>query len=162
MNLPVAPSRLLPRHPHPEEWSSALIALAFVGCDADRVFDCSRLAAIEELPFRPEEGEDEVYRAVMSIEKKSRYAALLRCIDDTTPMEDSRQAPVYGGFVVGDAAVLLLSESTGIPIEEVLPDEVKGEWARQGIYSYFQHVSIDTNRRELKERWIDRLAVPAD
>ena len=137
-----------------------LVVSVFVGCAATHPFECGRLATLQLLPFHAtEQIEDETHRYILSLEKHAREAALVRCIDDSTLMADPRKAPPYGGFVIGDLAVMLLSDSTGISFEELLPDEVKGKWDDQGVYAYFEYVFNDSNRAALKERWKERLSI---
>jgi hypothetical protein len=115
---------------------------------------CSRLASIRQVPFHSGDAVvDATYLEVMSLAKHRREAALLRCVVDTTPMEDPRKAPPHPGFVVGDAAVILLSESTGIPFENALPPEVFARWSERGVYAYFEYVGDPANRAVLAERW---------
>jgi hypothetical protein len=67
-------------------------------------------------------------------------------------------SPPYPAFVVGDAAVIILADSTGIPIEDLLPEEFQASWPDLGIYSYFKYVSVDSNRQRLKSAWRRRLS----
>ena len=138
----------------------ALLVFVFANCAATHPFECGRLATLRLLQFHEaERSKDETYRYVMSIEKRSREAALVRCIDDTTPKADPRQAPPYSGFVIGDLAVILLEDSAGISVDELLPDEVREKIEDRGTYAYFEYVFDDSNRAALKERWKERLSI---
>lgn len=135
------------------------ISLALiVGCVSTNGFDCGTLAEIREIPFKGEPIDDAAYNAITSTDQALLEASLVQCIDDTTPMSDPRKAPPYPGFVVGDVAVIILADSTGIPIEDLLPEEFRARWPDEGMYSYFTHVSSDLNRRTLKSEWRRRLS----
>lgn len=129
-----------------------------VGCGSARDFDCGTLANVREIPFKGEAVDDAAYNAITERDQTLLEGSLVECIDDTTPMPDPRKAPPYPAFVVGDAAVIILADSTGIPIEDLLPEEFQASWPDLGIYSYFKYVSVDSNRQRLKSAWRRRLS----
>jgi hypothetical protein len=133
--------------------------LMIAGCSSTSGFDCKELAEIRQIPFKGEQVDDAAYNAITSKNRAQLEADLVECVGDTTPMPDPRQAPPYPGFVVGDVAVFILSDASGVPIEELLPDEFRATWPEEGIYSYFKYVSSDSNRQALEGEWRQRLSL---
>ena len=140
---------------------TAIALLLGFGCVSDGVAEevrghCTRLAELRVIPFRRGETDDEVYLALMK-EGRGAVTCLVERITDTTEMKDPREAPpVY--FVVGDAAVMMLTEITGISIKECLPEEFASKWRDKGIYSYFSYVwKSKSNRQELQRCWLEHV-----
>jgi hypothetical protein len=98
------------------------------------------------------QGQDDAYLALMGA-GDAVLPCLIDRISDTTPMPDPRMAPRYGGTVVGDVAVFMLTRKTGRDFTEFLPDDVKASYAIRGVYAYFDYVAEPAHRRDLQERW---------
>jgi hypothetical protein len=67
-------------------------------------------------------------------------------------MQDPRQTPAEPRFVVGDAALFILTENYGIEFAYVLPPDVMANWDRQGVYAYFDYVQVKKNRAKVVAR----------
>jgi hypothetical protein len=137
-------------------WATLFFAVALQGCISTGSIRCKDLASIREVPFKDEEVADATYNRVFAIASRAPEQ-LLACLDDPTRMPDPRKAPPYPGFAIGDLALFILSDTTGVPIETTLPPPVRAKWARDGVFAYFEFVSVAANRQALRSEWEKRL-----
>ena len=121
---------------------------------------CARLEEMRLMPFKPDETvDDEVYTGLMR-EGKAAVPCLLDRVSDTELMPDPRKAPFYGGFAVGDAAVMVLTDICGISLEQALPPEVLARYNTQGVYAYFAFVEGGRENRALIAKGLEAQSYP--
>lgn len=121
---------------------------------------CKQLAEIKSFPGRdPSEEQDPIYAAVM-LKGKELMPCLVEEISNEIPMHDPRSAPIWEHYVVGDTAVFLLTDlaQNDELLVQMLPLKYREEWETNGVYAYFNYVSVTKNRHELKEWWRTWLA----
>lgn len=99
------------------------------------------------MPFRFEYGIDPAYDRLRS-DDACEYI-LVESLDDVSKMPDPRQAPIYEGFVVGDAALFMLLERRGLEFESVLPSDVSLKLETQGVCAYFSYVDTPAGRKSV-------------
>jgi len=117
---------------------------------------CNRLGELRELPFKREPVNDPVYNELIAVGRPA-IPCLVDKIDDATPMPDPRKAPpIPGGVAVGDVALFMLSDVSGVDLKDLLPPEVLKELQEQGVYAYFTYVRNAKNRAALK-RYVEDL-----
>ena len=129
-----------------------LVGSAF-GTDSKEPNYCERLDEMKLMAFKPDVPvDDEIYNGLIG-QGQEAVECLLERVMNTHPMPDPRQAPPYGGFTVGDAALFLLLEICRISsIEQFLPEPYRSQWENQGIYAYFAYVSEGVaNRQQLAD-----------
>jgi hypothetical protein len=56
------------------------------------------------------------------------------------------------GFRVGDLAFFLLLRITGVPFEQMLPENVRAKVKEEGVYAYFRYTEVPANRAALQRR----------
>lgn len=117
---------------------------------------CARLERLHELPFAGEPATDPVQLALRE-QGRMAFPCLVDRVTDTKAMSDPRKAPPYPGFVVGDAAVLVLADLGALQLPDSLPEPVRARWPEQGMYAYFEYVKDPAHRRELQESLRRRL-----
>jgi hypothetical protein len=106
--------------------------------------------------MKTERVEDPIYNGIVKY-GRAAVPCLIERITDVTPMKDPRKAPIYRGFKIGDAAVFLLHRITGLPLEEMLPEEVNERMKEDGVYAYFDYVRRPANRAAIQHRWSEWL-----
>jgi hypothetical protein len=122
---------------------------------------CAHLANVREIPFKADETpSDAAYRDIIGA-GRSAIPCLVDRVTDVTPMPDPRKAPPAPGFVVGDLAVMLLAEVSGVPFDDLMPEEVRRRLPHDGVYAYFAYVATPSNRKALQDalrqrRWSRR------
>jgi hypothetical protein len=119
---------------------------------------CSELRNIKKIPYEAGEVTDDLIYDGLIAKGKDAIPCLVEKITDITVIEDPRIGdPHIHGFTVGDAAVFILCDITGISPEQFLPGEiVKKRWKDQGIYLYFEYVERSKNRLQIQRWWQKR------
>jgi len=117
---------------------------------------CKRLRELKKIPYEENKvAGDPIYDGLMSQGRKA-IPCLIEKVTDPRVIEDPREGdPHIHGFTVGDAAVFLLMNITGVDEhpEAMLPPEFAKQWTSQGIYSYFAYVEKPHNRLALQNWW---------
>jgi hypothetical protein len=98
---------------------------------------------------------DPVYNELIAVGRPA-IPCLVDKLDDATPMPDPRKAPPIPGFAVGDVALFMLSDVSGVDLKHLLPPEVLKDWPEQGVYAYFAYVRKTKNRAALK-RYVESI-----
>lgn len=117
---------------------------------------CGLVRTITLVPMNGD-GDDTAYIGLID-RGTSVLPALAECVSDQTPMPDPREAPHYNGTTVGDIAFWTFVRIADVEIEDFLPEDYRARWDDEGIYAYFDYVSIPENRLALQasvQRWID-------
>jgi hypothetical protein len=123
--------------------------------------DCDAVSTIRVMPFRKEAGLDRAYDGLVA-GGCSLVPCLVERIVDTREMPDPRQAPIFAGFTVGDAALFMASELTGRSFEESLPTKVRSRIPEEGVYAYFRFVATRANREAIRADWRRWLAAHSE
>ncbi|MGH9843662.1 MAG: hypothetical protein ACREEM_33415 [Blastocatellia bacterium] len=113
---------------------------------------CARLSKTKGWPAKNESVSDEIYNGLIK-QGKAALPCLINRITATAMMRDPRPGPIHLDFRVGDAAFFLVHEITGVPLEQMLPDQIKRRWGKEGVYAYFKYVEKTVNRKALQNRW---------
>ncbi len=135
----------------------SIAALIGIFCAAGPSYSadpCEDLAKIRVLPFKGEQVNDESYNRLVKA-KDAAIPCLIAKLTDTTPTQDPRQAPATDIVTIGDVALFVLEDLTGVPLEQMLPDHVREQFKQSGIYAYFEFVKDPGNRRLLQAAWRD-------
>ncbi|MEO8648461.1 MAG: hypothetical protein ABI539_04775 [Acidobacteriota bacterium] len=115
-----------------------------------------RLSELKKIPYEDGEfADDPIYDGLMSRGVKA-VPCLIERVVDTQVIDDPREGdPHIHGFTVGDAAVFMLMNITGVDEhpEAMLPPKFAKQWDDQGIYSYFSYVEKVRNRKDLQSWW---------
>lgn len=113
---------------------------------------CDAVSTIRVMPFREQAGLDLAYDGLVAA-GCSVVPCLVERIVDTREMADPRQAPIFMGFRVGDAALFMLSRITGRSFEESLPPAVRARIPDEGVYAYFGYAQKRGNRERIRADW---------
>jgi hypothetical protein len=128
------------------------------GCASHKSIDCEALLEIDTLPMKVSYGELlQKYGIADSIGLQSCLASN---ITNTEPAKDPRGAPVVLSYVRGDNAFFILVMKYDWNIEEFLDEPHRQLWRDQGVFSYFDYVSIQANRQSLSNKVQAELAAP--
>lgn len=122
--------------------------------EAERL--CARLPETKGWPAKNEGVSDEVYNGLIK-QGKAALPCLINKITATARMKDPRPGPIYLDFRVGDAAFFLVHKITSIPLEQMMPDQIRKRWKDEGVYAYFDYVRMAKNRGVLKNKWLEWL-----
>jgi hypothetical protein len=130
------------------------VAFAFLLNSSNLIADdyCNRLSEIKVLPFKGEKVNDKVYNGL--IEKGQQIIpCLIEKLTDTTLTKDPRKAPPYTYTAIGDVAFFVLLDITGLSLESFLPEDIREDYQREGIYAYFKFVEEPKNRAVIQSNW---------
>ena len=76
---------------------------------------------------------------------------LVERLTDTTQVPDPRKAPKYSKVTVGDVSFFLIVEFGDVELTRFLPENVRSKYDTQGIYAYFDYVTVLENRKALQK-----------
>ena len=127
-----------------------VLGLGFSGCSVADSSICSKISEIKVIPFKGERVNDEVYNKLITQSKES-VPCLIDQITNNQLMPDPRQMPPYNGVTIGDVALFVLMDIKGIAIEKLLSDELRQEFSKNGMYTYFEYVADSENRLLIQE-----------
>jgi hypothetical protein len=113
---------------------------------------CKRLSAVKHMPFQDEHVDDQVYNQIMA-KGSAMTPCLVEQLTNGTKMRDPRSEPTVADFRVGDLAFFLLLRITGVPFEQMLPENVKAKVKEEGVYAYFRYTEVPANRAALQRKW---------
>ena len=113
---------------------------------------CKRLNSVRHMPFQNEHVDDQVYNEIMA-KGSAMTPCLVEQLTNGTKMPDPRSEPTVEDFRVGDLAFFLLLRITGVPFEQMLPENVKAKVKEEGVYAYFRYTELPANRAALQRRW---------
>lgn len=136
--------------PMPPFLGFLFILLTAVGCaQSTEPSYCERLDEMKLMAPKPDlPVDDEIYNGLLD-QGGEAVPCLLGRVTDEQFMPDPRQAPFYGGFMVGDAAFFMLLEICEISsIEQFLPEPYHSQWENQGVYAYFAYVWEGVENRQ--------------
>jgi hypothetical protein len=115
--------------------------------------DSCGVERIRVMPFRVDEvGRDQAYDDLIA-QGCAAVPCLVETIGSGKRMADPRQAPIFAGFRVGDAALFLAARITGRPFEESLPAEVRKRIPADGVQAYFEYVDGTSRRQSIRDDW---------
>jgi hypothetical protein len=126
--------------------------LGILAMSCQHVNPSLRIQEIQILPFKGERVDDEVYNKLIAA-GDTAVDCLIERITDTTRMADPRKAPSVGTYRVGDTALFVLCDITGVKLTDMLPEEVVSNFEDVGIYSHFRYVENYENRLRIQEAW---------
>jgi len=113
---------------------------------------CKRLISVKHMPFQNEHVDDQVYNQIMA-KGSAMTPCLVEQLTNRTKMRDPRSEPTVADFRSGDLAFFLLLRITGVPFEQMLPEDVKAKVKEEGVYAYFRYTGVPANRAALQRRW---------
>ena len=113
---------------------------------------CKRLSSIKHMPLQNEHVDDQVYNQIMA-KGSAMTPCLVEQLTNRTKMRDPRSEPTVADFRVGDLAFFLLLRITGVPFEQMLPENVKAKVKEEGVYAYFRYTEVPANRAALQRKW---------
>jgi hypothetical protein len=125
---------------------------------------CRHVKEIRTLPLKPG-GPNEDNSSVDSIYGQMRkmgnqvVPCLIEKITDITEMDDPRQAPAMGKVKVGDVALWVVLDITGLPYDDMFPPDVRKRLTTEGVYAYFEWVKSSKHRNLLQQNvraWYSR------
>jgi len=99
------------------------------------------------MPFHGKRGTDEAYDRLRF--GTACEPVLIRELASDKKMPDPRQVPPDSRFSVGDAALFILLERHGVPIEAVVPADIAQRMNSEGIYAYFDFVNTRQGRESV-------------
>lgn len=116
-------------------------------------YSCDVVERIRIMPFRADEvGRDRAYDELIAA-GCAAVPCLVETIGSGRRMADPRQAPIFPGFRVGDAALFMAARITGRPYDESLPAEVRKRIAAEGVRAYFEYVDGTSRRQSIRDEW---------
>lgn len=121
---------------------------------------CKRLSSVRHMPFQNEHVDDQVFNQIMA-KGSAMTPCLVEQLTNGTKMHDPRSEPIVADFRVGDLAFFLLLRITGVPFEQMLPENVKAKVKEEGVYAYFRYTEVPANRAALQRKWKEWLKVQA-
>ena len=119
-------------------------------CDA-------HLSRIKVIPFESNAGVDSHYDALKAA-GKSAVRCLIENVTDTRPKPDPRSIPHWGTVVttVGDTAVFMLEEITGVEVIKMLPRSYQRRYKEIGVYACEEYLHDGHNHRRILQRKLRR------
>ena len=121
---------------------------------------CRRLNSVRHMPFQSEHVDDPVYNEIIA-KGSAMVPCLVEQLTNESKMRDPRSEPTVERFHVGDLAFFLLLRITGVPFEQMLPDNVKAKVKEEGVYAYFRYTDVPANRAVLRRKWKEWLKAQA-
>lgn len=124
----------------------ACIAFLVGGCASPSTAadSCPQVQSVKTIPLKEGSGHDAAYDRF--VHDDACEPTLIRALGDLRKMKDPRQAPFDTRFVVSDAAVFIFLIRRNLEVQRVLPEEVASLLPTQGIYAYFDYVSVPSGR----------------
>ena len=115
------------------------------------------LSRIKMIPFEGNAGVDAHYDALQAA-GKSAVRCLIENITNSRPKPDPRSIPHWGTVVttVGDTAVFMLEEITGVEIIKMLPRRYQRLYKEIGIYAKEEYLHDGHNHRRILQRKLRR------
>jgi hypothetical protein len=144
---------------------SCVLFSIFSFANANDVCD-EHLSRIEIIPFESNTGVDVHYDALKAA-GKSAVRCLVERVVDMKPKPDPRSIPGWGDIrtTVGDTAVFMLEEITGVEIIKMLPSKYQRLYKQIGIYAELEYLHDGrNNRRVLRNKlrhWYSRKYLPS-
>jgi len=131
----------------------ALLAFAPLAC-ARNVCDL-HLSQIKMIPFEGNAGVDAHYDALKTAGAKA-VPCLIANITNTVRKPNPRPTPGLGDARIGDTAVYLLAEITGIDPVKLLPRKYQDLYAEMGVLVVDKYLHDRVNNRRLLQRKLSR------
>jgi hypothetical protein len=135
----------------------ALAILATVSlAQAKNVCDL-HLPQIKMIPFEGNAGVDPHYDALKAA-GKSAVPCLIANVTNTRQKPDPRSMPRWGTMkmTVGDRAVYMLAEITGVDTFKMLPRRYQGRYKEIGVYARDEYLHDGRNHRRILQRKLRR------
>ena len=124
------------------------------------------LSRIKLIPFEGNAGTDAHYDALKTA-GQSAVPCLIANITNTQPQPDPRPIPGWAGIksTVGDRAVYMMAEITGVDTFKMLPHEYQDRHKQIGVYARDEYLHARrANRRILQQklwRWYRTTYLPS-
>jgi hypothetical protein len=117
----------------------------------------SHLSRIKLIPFEGNAGVDAHYDALKAA-GRSAVPCLIENITNARPKPDPRSIPHWGTVVttVGDTAVFMLEEITGVEIIRMLPAKYQRLYKEIGVYAEEEYLHDGHNHRRILQRKLRR------
>jgi hypothetical protein len=115
------------------------------------------LSRIKMIPFEGNAGVDAHYDALKAA-GKSAVRCLIENVTNTRPKPDPRSIPHWGTIVttVGDTAVFMLEEITGVEVIKMLPRKYQRLYKEIGVYAEEEYLHDGHNHRRILQRKLRR------
>lgn len=128
-----------------------VLMLTLLGCSETAIEqDCDRLLRIQSIPMKATY--EDIVKAHDIRDSSELDLCLANRISDSNVVPDPREAPPVQAYSRGDTAFFLLVLKHDWEIDKMISEPYRSRWRDQGIYAYFEYVSVEGNRRELQER----------
>jgi len=111
------------------------------------------LSQIKTIPFKGNAGVDPHYDALKAAEE-SAVPCLIANVTNTRPKPDPRPIPGWGTMrmTVGDRAVYMLGEITGVDTIKMLPRKYRDLYKEIGVYARDEYLHDHLNNRRILQR----------
>ncbi|HET9839403.1 MAG TPA: hypothetical protein VFR84_14320 [Candidatus Angelobacter sp.] len=119
---------------------------------------CSRITQIKMLPMKPNEGDLNFFKGLDPAYGQFRelgeaaVPCLIGKLTDRAVMNDPRQAPRVGPVTVGDVALWVFCDITGMQLQQALPAAIRRDYKERGEYAYLDWVRADSKHRKIVQQ----------